>query len=46
MKKSLITSALILSTTFSFAIDFGSIAKGVVENVTSTQNTTQTTPPL
>ena len=43
MKKSLITSALILSTTFSFAIDFGSIAKGVVENVTSTQNTTQTT---
>lgn len=43
MKKSLITSVLILSTTFSFAIDFGSIAKGVVENVTSTQNTTQTT---
>lgn len=43
MKKSLITSALILSTTFSFALDFGSIAKSVVDNVANGTNTTNST---
>ena len=36
MKKSMIVSTLVLSTTFTFAFDFGSIAKNVLENVPST----------
>ena len=43
MKKSIITSALILSSTFTFAFDLGSITKGVVENLANTQQTQQAT---
>ncbi|MCT7605945.1 DUF4197 domain-containing protein [Aliarcobacter butzleri] len=46
MKKSIIVSALVIGTTFSFALDLGSIAKGVMENIsdnkTATSNTTST----
>ena len=42
MKKSIIASTLILSTTFTFAFDLGSIAKSVVDNVTQEQTTTTT----
>ena len=46
MKKSIIVSALVIGTTFSFALDLGSIAKGVMENIsdnkTTTSNTTST----
>ncbi len=44
MKKILIVSAIMLSTTISFAFDLGSIAKGVVDNISkpSTTNTTTT----
>ena len=43
MKKSIIASTLILTTTFTFAFDLGSIAKSVVDNVTQEQTTTQKT---
>ncbi|MDZ7819292.1 MAG: DUF4197 domain-containing protein [Aliarcobacter sp.] len=43
MKKSIIASTLILTTTLTFAFDLGSIAKGVVDNVTKEQTTTQKT---
>ena len=43
MKKSIIASTLILTTTFTFAFDLGSIAKSVVDNVTKEQTTTQKT---
>ena len=43
MKKSIIASTLILSSTFTFAFDLGSIAKSVVDNVTKEQTTTQKT---
>ena len=43
MKKSIIASTLILTSTLTFAFDLGSIAKGVVENVTKEQTTTQKT---
>ena len=42
MKKSIIASTLILTTTFTFAFDLGSIAKSVVDNVTQEQTTTTT----
>ena len=42
MKKSIIASTLILSSTFTFAYDLGSIAKSVVDNVTQEQTTTTT----
>ena len=42
MKKSIIASTLILSSTFTFAFDLGSIAKSVVDNVTQEQTTTTT----
>ncbi|MCT7552092.1 DUF4197 domain-containing protein [Aliarcobacter butzleri] len=46
MKKSIIVSALVIGTTFSFALDLGSIAKGVMENIsdnkTATSNSTST----
>lgn len=42
MKKSIIASTLILSSTFTFAFDLGSIAKSVVDNVTKEQTTTTT----
>ena len=41
MKKSIIASAVILSSTFTFAFDLGSITKGVVDNISNTQKTTQ-----
>ncbi|MBU0925948.1 DUF4197 domain-containing protein [bacterium] len=44
MKKSIIASTLILTTTFTFAFDLGSIAKSVVDNVTKEQTTTQKAP--
>ena len=37
MKKSIIVSTLILTTTFSFALDLNSVAKGVVDSVTKEQ---------
>jgi hypothetical protein len=40
MKKSIIAATLILSTTFTFAFDLGSIAKSVVDNITKEQTTT------
>ena len=43
MKKSIIVSTLILSSSLTFAFDLGAIAKGVVENVTKEQVTTQET---
>ena len=43
MKKSIIVSTLILTTTFSFALDLNSVAKGVVDSVTKEQTTTQKT---
>jgi hypothetical protein len=43
MKKSIIASTLILTSTFTFAFDLGSIAKSVVDNVTKEQTTTQKT---
>ena len=43
MRKSIIASTLILTTTFTFAFDLGSIAKSVVDNVTKEQTTTQKT---
>ena len=43
MKKSIIASTLILTTTLTFAFDLGSIAKSVVDNVTKEQTTTQKT---
>ncbi|CAM3890793.1 MULTISPECIES: DUF4197 domain-containing protein [Arcobacter] len=42
MKKSIIASTIILSTTFAFALDLGSIAKGVAESVIN-ENQTNTT---
>ena len=42
MKKSIIAATLILTTTFTFAFDLGSIAKSVVDNVTQEQTTTTT----
>lgn len=42
MKKSIIASTLILTSTLTFAFDLGAIAKGVVDNITKEQ-TTQTT---
>ena len=47
MKKSIIASTLILSTTLTFAFDLGAMAKGVMDNVTketttSTKTTTNT----
>ncbi len=41
MKKSIIVSTLILSSSLTFAFDLGAIAKGVVENVTKEQTNTQ-----
>jgi hypothetical protein len=41
MKKSIIVSTLILSSSLTFAFDLGAIAKGVVENVTKEQTSTQ-----
>lgn len=41
MKKSIITSALILSSTFTFAFDIGSITKDVVDSIKDTQKTEQ-----
>jgi hypothetical protein len=43
MKKSIIASTLILTSTFTFAFDLGSIAKSVVDNVTKEQTTSQKT---
>ena len=43
MKKSIIASTLILSTTFVFALDLGSIAKGVLDTATTTNQTKSTT---
>ena len=43
MKKSIIVSTLILSSSLSFAFDLGSIAKSVVDNVTKEQTSTQAT---
>ncbi|MCT7634029.1 DUF4197 domain-containing protein [Aliarcobacter butzleri] len=43
MKKSIIVSALVLGTTFSFALDLGSIAKSVMENVADSKTTTSNT---
>ena len=43
MKKSIIVSTLILSSSLSFAFDLSAIAKNVVENVTKEQTTTQET---
>ncbi|WP_368029861.1 DUF4197 domain-containing protein [Arcobacter sp. s6] len=43
MKKSIIVSTLILSSSLTFAFDLGSIAKSVVENVTKEQTSTQPT---
>lgn len=43
MKKSIIVSTLILSTTFSFAFDLNAVAKGVVDSVTKEQTNTQKT---
>ena len=42
MKKSIIASTFILTTTFTFAFDLGSIAKSVVDNVTQEQTNTTT----
>jgi hypothetical protein len=42
MKKSIIASTLILTSTLTFAFDLGAIAKGVVDNVTKEQTTTVT----
>ncbi|MBP6713306.1 MAG: DUF4197 domain-containing protein [Aliarcobacter sp.] len=43
MKKSIIVSTLILSSSLTFAFDLGSIAKSVVDNVTKEQTSTQAT---
>ena len=43
MKKSIIASTLILTATLTFAFDLGSIAKGVVDNVTATPTKTTST---
>jgi hypothetical protein len=43
MKKSIIVSTLILSSSLTFAFDIGSIAKSVVDNVTKEQTSTQAT---
>lgn len=40
MKKSIIASTLILTSTLTFAFDLGALAKGVVDNVTKEQTTT------
>jgi transcriptional regulator with PAS, ATPase and Fis domain len=40
MKKSIIASTLILTSTLTFAFDLGAIAKGVVDNVVKEQTTT------
>ena len=46
MKKSIIASTIILSTTFTFALDLGSIAKGVAESVINEKQTNTTIPTL
>ena len=46
MKKSIIASTIILSTTFIFALDLGSIAKGVAESVINEKQTNTTIPTL
>ncbi|RXJ84206.1 DUF4197 domain-containing protein [Arcobacter cloacae] len=46
MKKSIIASTIILSTTFTFALDLGSIAKGVADSVINEKQTNTTIPTL
>jgi hypothetical protein len=46
MKKSIIASTIILSTTFTFALDLGSIAKGVADSVINEKQTNTTIPSL
>ena len=46
MKKSILASTIILSTTFTFALDLGSIAKGVAESVINEKQTNTTIPTL
>ena len=41
MKKSIIVSTLLLSATFTFALDLGGIAKGVVDTVSKENGVTQ-----